>query len=119
MALLHGVDRDAAGAINMTASGTIILEHSIPVTVAGELRTTVITGSPPAGSRTVFGLSFASDGTIQCTTDAIALVVNGIAYTADRVLCHTTNAPDNNSKRAFPPLLGSVLVDLTGRVHVA
>lgn len=65
------------------------------------------------------GVSYASDGTLQTTTDAIGIVSNGVAYTAARVLCITANAPDNNSKGAYVPNIGYVLVDSTGRVHVA
>lgn len=121
MALSEGVDRGSGGeVVAMTATGTIVYaEGGVPVTATGELRTTIITGAPPAGSITVAGLSYASDGTIQVTTDAIGLVDKGIAYTAARVLCHTTNAVTSASTRAYLPGIGTALVDASGRVHVS
>jgi hypothetical protein len=117
MALLFGVDRDANGAISMTATGTIVPQGGIPVTAGGEVVTTSITGSPPAGSKIVNGFSRAADDTIQVTTDAIGIVRGGIAFTLESVLCITANAPDNTSKRAGDFL--APLVDSTGRVHVS
>jgi hypothetical protein len=120
MTLLHGIDRDAAGAASMTATGTITYQVGVPITAPGELRTTSITGAPPAGSVLRHGMSFASDGTLQVTTDAIGQVSGGVAFTAAGVLCITTNAPANTSTQAFLRGLGvMVLVDTVGRVHVS
>ncbi len=119
MSLLFGIDRDAAGAVAQTATGTITFQAARPVTSLGELRTTTITGAPPAGSFVNRGLSYAADGSIQVTADAIGLMQSGVAYTAACVLCITTNAPSNTSKQAFIQNIGMVLVDSTGRVHVS
>lgn len=119
MALIHGIDRDSALAAAMTATGTIVPQSGIPVNAAGELRTTVIAGAPPAGSVLRQGVSYASDGTLQVTLDAIGQVVNGVAYTLAGVVCHTVGAPSNNSPRAYIPGIGMVLVDTTGRLHVS
>lgn len=119
MTLLHGMDRDAAGAVSMTATGTIIPQNGKPLTAIGELRTTVITGAPPGGSVVRNGVSFASDGSLQVTTDSIGLVDKGVAYTANRVVCHTTNAPSNSSRYVYLPGIGTVLVDSTGLLHVS
>lgn len=119
MTLLHGVDRDAAGAVAMTSAGTIVYKSGIPVTALGELRTTSTTGAPAAGSFVVAGLCYAADGTIRVTTDAIGKVVGGVAYTALNVLCITTDAPTAASTQAFVPGIGTVLVNAAGRVHVS
>src|SRR5678816_2977737 len=119
MTLLHGIDRDAPGALSVTATGTIVYHAGIPLTALGDLRTTAITGAPPGGSTVNRGLSYAADGSIHTTTDAIGIVEKGVAYTAARVLCITANAPDNNSRRVFIQNIGVVLADATGRVHVS
>jgi len=120
MTLLHGVDRNTSGgAVAGTAPGTIVYNSGIPMNALGEVMTTAITGAPPAGSIIKGGASYAVDGSIQTTTDAIGIVDKGIAYTLARVLCITTNAPDNSSRYAYLPHIGMVLVDSTGRVHVS
>lgn len=103
----------------MTASGTIVPQSGIPVAANGELRTTVIAGAPPGGSIVRQGVSFASDGTLQVTLDAIGQIRGGVAYTLAGVVCHTVGAPDNNSKLASIPGIGRVLVDVNGRFHVS
>lgn len=119
MTLLHGIDRDSGGAASMTSAGTIEPQGGVPVMANGDIRTTIIAGAPPAGSVLRQGVSYASDGTLQVTTDAIGQVKLGVAYTLVGVVCHTTNAPGNTSTRAYIPGIGAVLVDATGRVHVS
>jgi len=116
---MHGIDRDAAGAASMTATGTISPQVGIPIAANGDLRTTVIAGAPPGGSTMRHGMSYAADGSLHVTLDAIGIVRGGAAYTLAGVLCHTTSAPTNTSKQVFIHGVGVVLVDSTGRVHVS
>jgi len=119
MTLLHGIDRDAAGAASMTSAGTIAPQGGIPLLANGDLRTTIIAGAPPGGSTMRHGMSFAADGSLHVTTDAIGQVKGGIAYTLLGVVCHVVSAPGNTSVRAWLPGIGMVMVDATGRVHVS
>lgn len=119
MSLLQGIDRGAGGSASATSTGTFVYADGVPETPAGFLLTTATTGAPAAGSTVRWGVCFAADGTIRTTTDAIGLVDKGVAYTAARVLCITANAPNFNSRYAYVPHIGLLLVDSTGRVHVS
>lgn len=119
MTLLNGIDRDAGGAVSMTAAGTIAPQGGMPLLANGDLRTTVIAGAPPGGSTMRHGMSYAANGSLHVTLDAIGTVRGGVAYTLAGVLCHTTSAPTNASRRVFVDGIGAVLIDATGRVHVS
>jgi hypothetical protein len=119
MTLLHGVDRDAAGAVSQTATGTIAPQGGMPVAANGELRTTTIAGAPPVDSTVRHGQSYAADGSLHVTADAIEIVRGGVAYTLAGALCITVSAPANSSKYAYVRGIGVALVDTGGRMHVS
>ena len=104
----------------MTASGTIVPQSSIPIAANGDLRTTIIAGAPPGGSTLEHGVSYAADGSLHVTLDAIGIVKGGVAYTLAGVVCHTvTTPPANGAARATIPGIGEVLVDASGRLYVS
>lgn len=117
MALLEGIERDG-GAVAMTSEGTIVLACGVPVTAAREVRTNTIEGAPES-KKLKHGLSFHTDGSINVTEDSPGRISGGVALTANGVLCITTDAPDNDSRRAYLPGVGTVLVNQLGQMHVA
>lgn len=117
MAEKGGIDRKTSGAVNTTTTGTVAPRFGTPK-VAGVLKTASVTGAPGAGTFYRGGVSYAADGAINTTTDAIATTRRGVALSASGVIVTTTNAPSSSSRVAHINTVGEVLVDQFGRLHV-
>ena len=122
MANLHGLERTATGALDVTERGGALANTA---QFGGWNRTAagspyvVTDGTFQAGDEVKSGWRFSSDGALYVSTAAAQAMRNGVAIRTNGMLCVTVGAPANTARRVDVPTLGNLLVSAAGLVHVA
>jgi hypothetical protein len=120
MSLLHGLQRDANGALQIQDGDlaiTRVPQRGMQVSQDGELIVKFVPASL-SNTRVRAGLLLASDGSLYVSTAAAQTVEKGAAYRTNRALCVTFDAPAATARYVDIPDIGRVLANTAGQVHV-
>jgi len=120
MALLHGHERTANGALDTTEKAGAISTGQVSGWAKTNGSPYVVTdGALQATDKEIGGNIFTADGALYVSTAAAQTMRGGIAYRTNGMVCVTGTAPANTSYYAHSPVLGALLVSATGVVHTA
>jgi hypothetical protein len=120
MALLHGHERTATGALDTTEKAGAISTGQIHGWAHVNGSPYIVTdGAFEATDVKLGGHVFTVDGALYVSTAAAQKVVGGIAKRTDDMVCITVGAPASTARYVFDPILGTLLVSAAGLVHTA
>ena len=121
MALLHGLERTAGGALRVLdgLGGTLTFQRGVPISADNDLAVTY-SATEPAGAKTIGGVCRDTSGKIVVSDSAPGYVNQGIGYVSDagRIVCVVHSEPANGARRAYLEGVGRVFVNDAGQVHV-